>query len=521
MKSSVAILLVLCGALSGQGDAAALDVIVKEFRNWKSHRDVVGVAEAERVLRRLATLRHAAPEVRERACEFLKGIIVSPAPQAEVYRWRVVAVGLLGLLADEEKWAPWLMGVAKQKREALRGLEFWVERALGELRTVAHTEYLLSQLDGEDTDRARLALGGLSSMHGRDQVRRLAEVRGVLQTKARDPDPEIRMRAVLALGGVAGTGEAVPSLFGAARDRSPIVRLAAARACARLGRRPGVEPVLGHLLRDDVALVREEAAVAAKTCGNRELAPALIRRLDKEPMRVRVALAGTLNRLTGRDFPPEYAPWKDWWDAQEEPGGALRPTYARPTYYDVPVESDRLLFILDTSMSMGYALHENTRSVSRLTGAKKELTRVIQSLDERSRFNVMTFSTGIGSWAKQLVKADAAGKRAAVRFVSELGHAGKTNSYGVLEAAFARFPEVDTIYFVTDGIPTVGKTTVQEHIVERVARWNRLRGVRIHTIAAMPGEPDPPVGQYTPNTDAIRFMRFLAAETGGTFTRVR
>lgn len=512
--------IMLTSALRAQGGDGLLDDVMKRFRGWKSHRDIVGVAEAERVLHRLRGLADAPDPVRERACRFLESVVTSPATQQEVYRWRVAAIGLIGALAVERKWAPFLVKVALDRRAELRGLGFWAERALGRLRHATHTEYLVTLL-AEDGHQVRLALGGLAQMTRRQQRPVLVAARPRLLERARDDDPELRSRAVLALSTVAGDGEFVPALFAAARDPSPIVRLASARACARLGRRPGVDPVIGHLLEDAVALVREEAAIAYRACGDEEAAGTLVRRLDKEPLRIRIEIAETLRKLTGQTLPAEYAPWKDWLDEKEGRPGARGARYARPTYYDVPVESDRILFILDVSMSMGYALHQNTKSISRLDGAKRELVRVINALDDRSRFNIMAFSTAIGTWQKSLVPATEKVRKAASTHVRRLGHAGKTNSYGVLEEAFRRFKEVDTIFFVTDGIPTLGKTTVQEHIVERVAHWNRLRGVRIHTIAAMPAEPDPPVGQYTPNHDAIRFMQLLASETNGTFTRVR
>ncbi len=494
---------------------------MKRFGRWRSHRDIVGVAEAERALHQLVGLVDASDAVRERACTFLASVVTSPSTQAEVYRSRVAAVGLLGQLAVEKKWAKFLVKVARDRRPELRGLGFWVERALGDLRQGAHAEHLATLLDHEDGPVVRLALGGLARMTRGEQRPALVAALPRLLKRARDEDPELRSRAVLAVSTVAGDGESVPALFAAARDESPIVRLAAARACARLGRRPGVDPVIGHLLEDAVALVREEAVIAYRACGHKETAGTLIRRLDKEPLRIRIELAKTLKELTGETLPPESAPWNDWLGAKEGRPGVRDTSYAHPRYYDVPVESDRILFILDVSMSMGYALHQNTKSISRLAGAKRELVRVIKALDDRSRFNIMTFSSAIGTWRKTLVRASEKVRKAGAAYVRRLGHAGKTNSHGALEEAFERFPDVDTIFFVTDGIPTVGKTTVQEHIIERVAHWNRLRGVRIHTIAAMPAEPDPPMGLYTPNHDAIRFMRILASETGSTFTRVR
>ena len=42
---------------------------------------------------------------------------------------------------------------------------------------------------------------------------------------------------------------------------------------------------------------------------------------------------------------------------------------------------------------------------------------------------------------------------------------------------------VDTIYLLTDGLPTRGRLTAPEAILKEIKLLNRTRGVTIHTIA--------------------------------------
>ena len=68
----------------------------------------------------------------------------------------------------------------------------------------------------------------------------------------------------------------------------------------------------------------------------------------------------------------------------------------------------------------------------------------------------------------------------------------------------------------------MGKSISQERILQRVWEWNRLRGIRIHSIALQVGEQLNPFRRKRENKDeAARFMRILAEETGGTFTDLR
>lgn len=68
-----------------------------------------------------------------------------------------------------------------------------------------------------------------------------------------------------------------------------------------------------------------------------------------------------------------------------------------------------------------------------------------------------------------------------------------------MELAFTD-PEVDTIYLLTDGYPSVGTIVDGNQLADEVRRWNRLRGIRIHTIA-LGGKSD--------------FLERLAKDSGG------
>jgi hypothetical protein len=63
--------------------------------------------------------------------------------------------------------------------------------------------------------------------------------------------------------------------------------------------------------------------------------------------------------------------------------------------------------------------------------------------------------------------------------------------------------EVDTIFFLSDGRPTVGEFVDPDDILREVLAANELRKVKIHTIA---------IGEFQKD-----FMRKIAEKTGGVF----
>ena len=153
---------------------------------------------------------------------------------------------------------------------------------------------------------------------------------------------------------------------------------------------------------------------------------------------------------------------------------------------------------------------------------KLELAFVINKLlPEDAKFNVITFSTDVQRWRKGLTKATPRNKKSALEFVKKMEPQAMTNLYGALELAF-RDRQVDTIYLLSDGNPTVGTTTKLDEILAAVRRWNKGRNVVIHTIALLVGKygssnPNPRGGS-APVEDRQRLLKFLkqlAKENGG------
>jgi hypothetical protein len=63
--------------------------------------------------------------------------------------------------------------------------------------------------------------------------------------------------------------------------------------------------------------------------------------------------------------------------------------------------------------------------------------------------------------------------------------------------------DIDTIFFLSDGRPTVGDFVDPDDILREILAANELRKVKIHTIA---------IGEFQKD-----FMRKIAERTGGVF----
>jgi Ca-activated chloride channel family protein len=154
-----------------------------------------------------------------------------------------------------------------------------------------------------------------------------------------------------------------------------------------------------------------------------------------------------------------------------------------------------IVFVLDTSGSM---------SGEKITKARAALKFGVESLATRDRFNIISFSGEEHLMKSGLVEATDSAREAALRFIENLRAEGGTNINDSLVAALRLFQKSDRpamIVFLTDGLPTVGPTDINQ-IIKNAADANRA-GVRLFTFG---------VG-YDVNTN---LLDKLAADNRGT-----
>lgn len=495
-----AVLLLFALPVAGAEDLGGLLV---EYESLIGLRDEPGYAAQQDVLERIADLR--TPEARKELQQLL-----SKYGRADRRR----AALILAALARR--------GSARDLDRAIA----WVER---ESRDPLLLELLHRVLAGAQDPNARAWLRTTALRKATPRVkgqivRALAEqgdsanVLPLLKL-LREPVLLVRIETLEALGRLQATN-AIPFIEVFTRDEDAHLRDGAARALGRIGDARGVA-CLRALLDDPVPRVIESAAYALGRIGAPEPVPDLIRGLKTHrnaDLRLADAFLRALQSISGKDIGDDPELWQSWWIAIKDkpflketpkPG---RKTVAGLRYYDLPIRSSRLVFVLDVSRSMSWN--------ERLVAAKDEIEKVLERLPRTTRFNIIMYSDHAWSWKPGLTTAKSGHVKNAGSFVRSQKPVNGTNAYDALAAAF-RDPDADTIFFLSDGHPSVGAVTDPDLILLQVRNWNRYRRVRIHAIALLRGEP-PKAFRGTENSErALSFMKRLAEQNDGLFKEVR
>ena len=351
-----------------------------------------------------------------------------------------------------------------------------------------------------------------------------------------DPHPLVRVAAVDALG-AAGVGHEVvagPPLVAALDDEALEVQTAACLALARVRTKEAIEP--------------------------------LIRIMETGEGRILEHPYPTLIEITDLEFNDSPQMWRRWWDREKDryeiPTAAeiatrrqaraaanaqYRPSRAEASFLGVDTPSRRVVFVVDVSGSMEEMItnreafrERGFTRFEKLEIVKEELLRSIEGLESYVQFNVISFASQVHPWRKGLVSANALNRRSASDFVRKLkpiggsvaqaraqaglkGSAnvedGRTNTYAALLAGMGIDPEkppapttgsantirseVDTVFFLSDGRPSVGELSDPDDIADAITDLNRFRRITLHTIA---------IGEFQKD-----FMMELARDNGGVF----
>jgi len=249
----------------------------------------------------------------------------------------------------------------------------------------------------------------------------------------------------------------------------------------------------------------------------------MIAQMESEEGRMSHEFAEVLFNLTGQPFRTRWGSWNAWW---QDSGDGFKPIttselrkrrkedeerrmrmVSSVKFFGIRIISHRVIFIVDVSGSMNEptrAQYVGEQGEPRISLAQRELKKCIDALDAKALFNIVTFSGGIEPWLDEGVEDSGERSREEAKdFVDKLGAMGGTNLYGALRHAFED-SEVDTIFVLSDGEPSVGDVLDPFEIRAHVKRWNKDRDIVINSIA---------VG------GSFQILEWIAEDSGGTHVR--
>lgn len=247
--------------------------------------------------------------------------------------------------------------------------------------------------------------------------------------------------------------------------------------------------------------------------------------------------------MTGAVFPAtEPDKWRTLWE-QEQDRIEITVAHAPPAnthtvasgFCGIPVQGTRVLFILDLSRSMTFAMadkHTTTGGsapvATRIDFARRELNAAIDQVSPNGSLNLITFdgNTKAKLWNKGMLSATDKNREKLKKYVAELEPDGGTNLWSALEEALKfkslvygdRYEtNVDEIFLLSDGAPSVGEVLDPNEILRLVRESNRFARMRINTVF-ISSPNDEERRQQAPWMEGVtpeELMRRLAEENGG------
>ncbi|MBD3392567.1 MAG: VWA domain-containing protein [Chitinivibrionales bacterium] len=133
-----------------------------------------------------------------------------------------------------------------------------------------------------------------------------------------------------------------------------------------------------------------------------------------------------------------------------------------------------IVFVADVSSSM---------AGERIRQLRASLKAMVDMLNKGDSFNIVAFSTGLDKFKPDIVPASAANKAEAAAFIEGLVEMGMTNMESALDAALGSAwgdTTVNTLVFLTDGLPTWPSGTTPERILSLVDAGN-TGDIALHT----------------------------------------
>jgi hypothetical protein len=314
------------------------------------------------------------------------------------------------------------------------------------------------------------------------------------------------------------------------KKRNTYLRLAAVEAVGEL-QHPDVQQALKVLNQalsskgnQQVRSIAARAVSKYSTPGSIAL---LIQCLGQEKSGfVKGAIRASLFQLTGLDK-RTHKEWVLWWAENKDTLASaadilqLRPAGLHARYtgecFGIPHRGRALLFLLDNSGSMSHqskfkvAVTELQNALRALVPAKKTKSKTYFSIRLFNESSHFLWTDG----SQHLFEANSFNVNKACNLLAKVKvGTAPTDILSAFNKAF-QIKNFDTIYFISDGMPTMGRKAQIESMYYKIKRLNRRRHVAIHAVGIYSGHPEFLLDLRSNGTRG--FLRGLADDHGGFF----
>ena len=315
-----------------------------------------------------------------------------------------------------------------------------------------------------------------------------AKAMSIARAALSDRDAGVRAAAVDAAGRVGGEG-AVEVVTKALADADEGVRCVALMARTRVAR---AEAVAGFAAAatDPSWRIRAQCVDDALTLREAPAIDALVALVGDRTTRVAAAAHRALQQLTGKEIGRDPELWAAWWLANKAswkpPQGDLDrdaaddPKRTTARYHGLEVATDAAVFVADLSGSMKTPLNAG-ETRTRWDVAADELRRTLVALPDSFVADVVLFNGAVRSALDRPQKLVPVAREKTEAFIAAAAPRGGGDLLGGVLAALAQ-DEIDTVFLLSDGAPTLGDVVDTARIRAAIRQRNRTRKCVIESI---------------------------------------
>jgi len=515
-------------------------------RTWEEYRrnqDLLPVRTRRNAVNALGDLRYAP------AAKFLRKVFDEDRDMTT----RVAALVAIGKSGDAET-TQYAVKKALSGPKSERVFALSLPRMYATVEDAVSRDWLASRLPQKDDDVTAAIVEAIGA------ARVESAVGDLYKLLEKSKDLSIRFECLRAVGRCGGTG-AVSKLLAFLSHEDWRMRMGAAEGLGWTGAAEAIPELAKLITRDQEPIVVETAVEAIARLGTKDAIEPLIQSLRVARLRARQkarqALRGLAKSLYGHDKDYQVDPnsWTTWWNKVKRGVDPDDPSFAAKetaSYFNFPIESDRVLFILDVSGSMNWPDAPRDSGIKpsdwkgrRIDVAHEQMFKVLRELAEQNKgrlpkrgkhdtgdppvipgengeepptlFNVATFAGVVTPWSKEAVLASKDNVESAITWIEKQFPRGGTATFDAVQFGLEQ-PNIDTVYFLSDGVPSLGRFEERETILAEVRKLNRFRRITIHTIALIIGlSPIESARKYEDPDDMADIMSRLASENQGRF----